>query len=115
MEEGITEKMSFTFSQDKVVWSLWGEGKKKEITGDFRQHFHISKCGSCFYGASAGWLDKHTLQMEIRRLDAISGARITFRFEGSRLTLESQDTLLDEGEKVIGMRKKHTVPFFCIQ
>lgn len=115
VEEGITEKMSFTFSQDKVVWSLWGEGKKKEITGDFRQHFHISKCGSCFYGASAGWLDKHTLQMEIRRLDAISGARITFRFGGSGLTMESQDTLLDEREKVIGMRKKHTVPFFCIQ
>lgn len=114
VEEGMTDRMSFTFSQDKVTWSLWEAGKKKEITGDFCGRFHISRCGECLYGASAEWFDKHTLKMEVRRLDAISGARITFRFDGDRLILKSQDTLLLEGENVIGMRKKHTAPFLAV-
>lgn len=111
VEEGRTDKMSFTFSQDMVTWSLWEAGKKKEITGDFRRRFHIGRCGEYSYGASAGWLNEHTLQMEIRRLDAIIGAKITFRFDGGRLILDSQDTLLPEGENIIGMRKKHTALF----
>lgn len=115
VEEGITDKMSFTFSEDTVTWSLWEAEKKKEITGDFRGRFHIGRCGEYLYGTSAKWLDKYTLQMEIRRLDAISGARITFRFDGGRLTIDSQDTVLPEGENIIGMRKKHTAPFSCIE
>ena len=112
VEEGKTEKMSFGFSKDMVTWSLWEGDREKRLTGDFRGRFQISRCGEFFYGASAGWLDENTLQMEIRRLDAVSGARLIFRFEGSRLTLDSQDTLLSEGSSVIGMRKKHTVPFW---
>ena len=111
VEEGMTDRMSFTFAKDTVTWSLWEAGKKKEITGDFCGRCHIGRCGECSYGASAGWIDKYTLQMEIRRLDAISGARITFRFDGGRLTFDSQDTLLPEDRDTIGMRKKHMASF----
>lgn len=111
VEDGMTEKMSFQFSEDKVTWYLWEKEKKKKITGNFDQYFYINKCDRYSYGASAVWLDECTLQMEIRRLDALSGARITFKFTGDRMTMDSQDTLLQEGSNTIGMRKKHTVDF----
>lgn len=111
VEEGKITKMSFTFSEDMVTWNLWEGEERKQLMGDFRGRFQISRCGDCLYGASAGWSDENTLQIEIRRLDAISGARINFRFEGNRLTLDSQDTLLTGDREIIGMRMKHTVPF----
>lgn len=109
VEDGEITKMSFSFGEDTVTWKVWENGETKEITASFARSFHISACGGRRYAASAGWRDYSALEMEIRRLDAISGGRIIFRFTEQGLTLDADDTLVSASG--LGIRKRQTVPF----
>lgn len=112
MHLGTTDKMSFVFSENAVTWKVWEKEEEKQITAALDEKFYINVREGVFYGASAGWMDENTLLMEIRRLDTVSGARITFRFEGDKITFDSRDTLIAEDDEFWGAGKKHTVPFY---
>ncbi len=107
--EGELQKMSFSFSEDSVTWKVWENGKKKEITASLAGDFHINTCDGLRYGACARWRSLTALEMEIRRLDAISGARLIFRFVKDALTLEADDTLIMASG--LGMTPRRTVAF----
>lgn len=109
LEEGEITKMAFSFAGDFVTWKVWENGKIKEITAALDRSFHTNVCGGLRYAASARWRSFSTLEMEIRRLDAVSGGRIIFRFTEQGLTLDADDTLITASG--LGILRRQTVLF----
>lgn len=107
-EPSITD-MHFAFDADSVTWTVLA-GEEKKITAALDGSFAISRIGDISYAASARWRSLTALELEIRRIDAISGVRLIFRFEGERLHIEADETLISVGGP--GMNQKHLVPFY---
>lgn len=108
-EEGQITKMAFSFDMDTVTWKVWENGTEKEMTASFKNDFYINSCDGLRYAASARWRSINALEMEIRRLDAISGGRLIFRFGEAGLTLDVDDTLITASG--LGIAQRHTEPF----
>ena len=109
----ITE-MSFNVVGDTLYWNVVetgenGHTEKRQIAASFTQCFNLSDCNGNIYGARARWRSFRVLELEIRRIDAVSGARIIFRFTDNGLTLEADDTLVSVGG--LGIWPKHIAPF----
>ena len=112
--QGEITEMSFSVDGDTLYWNVTetgidGHSEKRQIAASFSQYFKLSECNGLLYGASARWRSFRVLELEIRRIDAVSGARIIFRFTDNGLTLEADDTLVSVGG--LGIWPKQTAPF----
>ena len=58
-----------------------------------RKDFAYSETDGHIYAGSAAWRTVNTLEMEIRRMDGLSGGRMIVRFQKENLLLEAEDTL----------------------
>ena len=101
--------MSFSVNDDCIYWKVYENQETREIAASLAHRFEISSTNGILYAASARWRSFGVLEMEIRRLDALSGSRIIFRFSENGLTLTSDDTLVTAGG--LGLFPKQTVPF----
>lgn len=99
------EKMWFTFGENMVNWHVLEGGTEKVIAAARDNRFSLSTWDNITYAASARYRGLNTLELEIRRVDAISGVRMIFRFDGDRLTFDAEDTLITVGGLGITQRK----------
>ena len=108
--------MSFTFEEDKLVWrvrEIKGDGEEKvynltaSLEGDFLRNY-CEATGS-EVAATARWRSLHALELEARRMDAMSGAAFIFRFEGDWVHMEVDETLMTDGG--LGMVEKQVCSF----
>ncbi|MDD7740070.1 MAG: serine hydrolase [Fusicatenibacter sp.] len=106
---GEITRMSFSVKDDCIYWKVYENQETREIAASLAHRFEISSTNGILYAASARWRSFGVLEMEIRRLDALSGSRIIFRFSENGLTLTSDDTLVTAGG--LGLFPKQTVPF----
>ena len=108
--------MTFAFKEDRVIWKVTGEdpdgiNREYSIEASLENSFLRGKTGAfaAEYAATARWRSLHALEMEIRRMDAMSGVRLIFRFEGDRLEIETDETLMTDGG--LGMVEKKLCTF----
>lgn len=104
--------MAFHFLENEVVWTMNDGGMEKEIHASLAGSFTKNVIKDRTYAASARWRALYALEMEIRRVDAISGVRLIFRFQENQLTIEADETLMTFGG--LGMNEKHLVPFNAV-
>lgn len=74
-----------------------------------RRDFAYSEADGHIYAGSAAWRTLNTLEMEIRRMDGLSGGRMIVRFQEENLLLEAEDTLISVGGLGISPRQALTV------
>ena len=108
MAEAIQE-MRFAFGNDKMYWKVLEDGKEKEFILSMRKNFAYSETDGHIYAGSAAWRTVNTLEMEIRRMDGLSGGRMIVRFQKENLLLEAEDTLISVGGLGISPRQALTV------
>jgi len=106
---GEIDKMAFCFGQDTLQWSVWEDGEVRKITASFTGEAAVSETNGITYAATAGWRSFEALELEVRRVDAISGSRIIFRFTENTIKIESDDTLISVGG--LGLHPKHMTVF----
>lgn len=103
------QEMKFSFGTDKMYWKVTEGGKEKEFVLSLRQDFAYSEADGHIYAGSAAWRTIDTLEMEIRRVDGLSGGRMIVRFREKNLLLEAEDTLISVGGLGISPRQVLTV------
>lgn len=104
VEEANLEEMYFTFEEDTILWHVKEDGKEKTIRAAMDHRFETAIVDGHPYAASAKWRSFRVLEMEVRRMDGISGSRMLFRFEGEKLRVDSDETLIACG--TLGMFRK---------
>lgn len=106
LAKGAVTAIGFAFHEWSVSWLVWEGQEKKEIKAALDGSFAVSQCNGHEFAASARWRSLHVLEVEVRRIDAISGARMLFFLEGDhRIVLEREDTLVSYGGLGITPRK----------
>lgn len=108
-EEPITQ-MEFSFENGILVWNVSEGAVKKTILASMEGDFCCSMAGGKQYAASACWRSIHSLELEVRRMDALSGVRLIFRFQGDKLIIEADDTLISVGG--LGIFEREIPAFF---
>ncbi|MDO4942630.1 MAG: serine hydrolase [Lachnospiraceae bacterium] len=109
-ETSITS-MKFDFEENQILWTVTDGGQEKQIGAALDGSFQITHMGDISYAASAGWRSLYALELEVRRVDAISGVRLIFRFSGNKLTIDADETLITFSG--LGMHEKHLAVFQC--
>lgn len=102
-------QMAFSFIKDAVIWTVKDGEQIKSIKAAMNNDFAITDVNGKIYTATAAWRSKLALEMEVRRVEGISGVKLIFRFEDDQLTIEADETLVTLGG--LGMTEKHVVPF----
>lgn len=97
LTEGEITRMSFSFEEKLLKWKVWENGKVMELAAAMEGSFEKTKLDGKIYGATARWRSVNSLEIEARRLDSLSGARIIFRFQELLLELTADDTLVEVG------------------
>ena len=110
------KEMSFSFAEDKLVWKvkeIKGDGLEKDysLEASLEGNFLRTYCEATGseVAATARWRSLHALELEVRRMDAMSGAAFIFRFEGDRIHMEVDETLMTDGG--LGMVEKQVCSF----
>lgn len=110
------KEMSFTFEEDKVIWKVRerkekGQEREYIVKASLEGTFLRSYCQATGseVAATARWRSLHALEMEIRRMDTMSGADFIFRFQGDRVCMEVDETLMTDGG--LGMVEKEVCSF----
>ncbi len=109
LETSPIQEMRFAFGCDKMYWKVQEGGKEKEFVLSMRRNFAYSEADGHIYAGSAAWRTLNTLEMEIRRMDGLSGGRMIVRFQKENLLLEAEDTLISVGGLGISPRQALTV------
>ena len=109
LETSPIQEMRFSFGSDKMYWKVMEDGKEKEFVLSMRQDFAYSEADGHIYAGSAAWRTVNTLEMELRRMDGLSGGRMILRFQKEHLLLEAEDTLISVGGLGISPRQALTV------
>ena len=109
LETSPIQEMRFAFGCDKMYWKVQEGGKEKEFVLSMRRDFAYSEADGHIYAGSAAWRTLNTLEMEIRRMDGLSGGRMIVRFQKENLLLEAEDTLISVGGLGISPRQALTV------
>lgn len=112
--------MSFLFGEEYVIWLV--EEKEKSEDGKVEEAAHMlhvslentfyrgyCKATESEYAATARWRSLICLEMEVRRMDALSGTRMLFRFEGDKMRIFMDETLMTDGG--LGMTERHVSEF----
>ena len=109
-------EISFVFEEDKIVWKVAetrenGERKAYSLEASLEGTFLRKYCEATGseVAATARWRSLHALEMEVRRMDSMSGADFIFRFEEDRVHLEVDETLMTDGG--LGMVEKQVCSF----
>ena len=102
------QEMRFAFGSDKMYWKVQEGGKEKEFVLSMRRDFAYSEADGYIYAGSAAWRTVNTLEMELRRMDGLSGGRMIVRFQEEKLLLEAEDTLISVGGLGISPRQALT-------
>ena len=109
LETSPIQEMRFAFGCDKMYWKVQEGGKEKEFVLSMRRDFAYSEADGHIYAGSAAWRTVNTLEMELRRMDGLSGGRMIVRFQKENLLLEAEDTLISVGGLGISPRQPLTV------
>lgn len=109
LETSPIQEMRFSFGGDRMYWKVTEGGKEKEFVLSMRQDFAYSEADGHIYAGSAAWRTLNTLEMELRRMDGLSGGRMIIRFQKENLLLEAEDTLISVGGLGISPRQALTV------
>ena len=109
LETSPIQEMRFSFGSDKMYWKVQEGGKEKKFVLSMRRDFAYSEADGHIYAGSAAWRTLNTLEMEIRRMDGLSGGRMIVRFQKENLLLEAEDTLISVGGLGISPRQALTV------
>ncbi len=109
IEEDEISEIRFEFSDDRVTLHLTENGGERVLDAGLERSFLYTEIDGITYAACARWRSLRRLELEIRRMDAMSGVRLILNFEGERLTFEADETLMTDGG--LGMMEKHLVPF----
>ena len=107
LETSPIQEMRFSFGSDKMYWKVQEGGKEKEFVLSMRRDFAYSEADKSTF--SYAWRTLNTLEMEIRRMDGLSGGRMIVRFQKENLLLEAEDTLISVGGLGISPRQALTV------
>lgn len=111
MEDGESTAMSFSYEKEDVIWKVQEADGWKEIRAGYNA-WKISKVDGITYAACARWRSYPVLELEVRRVDVLSGVRLIFRFREDGLLIDAEDTLVSAGglgilpRKVTPLRKK---------
>ena len=62
-----------------------------------RKDFAYSETDGHIYAGSAAWRTVNTLEMEIRRMDGLSGGRMIVRFQKGKNLLDAEETMNSVG------------------
>lgn len=108
-DDGSVTQIRFSFERDQVVLHLTENDVEKHIAAALDGSFAFSEIDEIRYAATARWRSLCKLEMEIRRMDAMSGVRIVFKFEGDRLIPEADETLMTDGG--LGMTERRMAEF----
>ena len=108
LETSPIQEMRFSFGSDKMYWEVQEGGKEKEFVLSMRRDFAYSEADGHIYAGSAAWRTVNTLEMELRRMDGLSGGRMIVRFQEEKLLLEAEDTLISVGGLGISPRQALT-------
>ncbi len=99
----------FGFDLDHLLLYL-KEGEEESILkASLSGDFYENEIHGIRYAATARWRSLRKLELEVRRLDALSGARWILHFEENQLTIETDDTLMTDGG--LGMVERVTGSF----
>lgn len=102
-------KIRFSFERDQVILFLSENSIEKALTAALDHHFAFSVIDDIRFSAAARWRSLNKLELEIRRMDALSGVRLILKFEDSRLTFEADETLMTDGG--LGMTQRRLTTF----
>ena len=99
--------MRFAFHKNDVAWTVTDGDVDKTITASLANTFSYSTTCGHTYAATACWRSYSALEMEIRRMDALSGVRMIFHIDDKKhtITMEINDTLLTP-EGGLGITKR---------
>ncbi len=124
--------MSFVFHENTVDWICYEDtmnipdtipqdhfsgpcpdnrSAQKKVTASLENTFALSKCEGRTYAASARWRSWNALELEVRPLDSLSGARLIFRFSEDTLTIDADDTLV--AANLLGTLPRKIGPLYC--
>lgn len=107
--KNVIEKMWFTFKEDLIIWHVWEDNQEKMISVSLDGRFEYSECDGILYAATGRYRTLNSIEMEIRRVDAISGVRLIFAFTEKGLMIQAEDTLITVGG--LGIADRKTCPF----
>ena len=108
-DDGSISQIRFSFERDQVVLHLMENGEEKHLAAALNGHFIFSDIDHIRYAAAARWRSLRKLELEIRRMDAMSGVRLILKFENDRLLLEADETLMTDGG--LGMTERRLAGF----
>ena len=107
--EGAISEFRFSFEKDKVILHFVENGEEKNLQAALDGSFIYSVIDGVRYAAAAGWRSLRKLEMEIRRMDAMSGVRLIFKFAEDRMEIEADETLMTDGG--LGMTARQLTSF----
>lgn len=99
----------FSFERDQVILHLIENGVEKDLTAGLDHRFAFTVIDDICYAAAARWRSLRKLELEIRRMDAMSGVRLILKFEEEQLQFEADETLMTDGG--LGMLEKRLTVF----
>lgn len=105
-DETEIRSMQFSFSDKDVIWTVLDGESEKVLHASLEGKFIYSNIGDRTYASTARWRSRTALEMEVRRMDSMSGCRMIFRICETDVTLrmEAEDTLITDGD--LGMTEK---------
>ncbi len=109
LQEGEITRMSFTYENDQIIWTVWEDEEHAQIAAPLDHRYALSETHGQLYGASAKWRAIGVLEMNVRRMDAISGVQLIFRFVEDEVYIEADESLMTVGG--LGMHAKTLLPF----
>ena len=108
-DDGSVSGFRFTFRKDRVILHITENKTEKDMQAALDGRFIFSVIDGIRYAASARWRSLRKLELEIRRMDAMSGVRLILKFEHDRMEIEADETLMTDGG--LGMTEKKLTDF----
>ncbi|MBQ1492146.1 MAG: serine hydrolase [Blautia sp.] len=108
-EAGPITSLGFGFGEKDVFLTFTQDGEEKKLTLG-RGYFAKNEVDGISYAGCVRWRSLRCLEMELRRLDALSGVRLLLRFTGEKLTFQADETLMTDGG--LGMTVRPLAVFY---
>ena len=108
-EDNAVSQIRFVFSSDRVTLLLTEGSRLLQLDAALDNRFLYSLIDGYTYAATARWRSLRRLELEIRRMDAMSGVRLILSFENDQLLFEADETLMTDGG--LGMTQRRLSTF----
>lgn len=96
--EGSTlQSLEFVFQGDDARLVFQQDNGRIELPVGITGHFSCAEIGDTIFGTNARWRAKNKLELEVRNTRMVTGARLLFQFDGSKLTLTGDRTVPESG------------------